>query len=865
MAFELRLRRGTTAEHATFTGKQGELTVDTTKNALVLHDGLTPGGKPIASADPQSIDQDANHMFVTDAEKQTWNEKISRTNIADTNGMIGFVNPDSIELTHTVNDLTMGIISATAVYKNGVKYNLTESKTIDLTSEVGLFYIGYDVTLNQLYKLTAEPDFGKDILVARVYKNAADGILWVCKANHSASRNSEAHKLHNAEEGLAWISGGELSYLVDNASDVTISLTSPVVVADEDLFFSITNTVTPSEPYEQTLNSAKLPVVYVNADAQYAEVFNNGTENFLSDGTRAVINTVDHTGVGSLTTASSDTYIVYWLIATTDQNKPIKLVLGRVAHGTIESAENESFNVGSLPIDGIKVLNKFILHCNDTYSANAAKVVIHKVYDVEYKRNFKILTHNEIASRNVTDAHTIESITGLRAELDALSGGAGDIELTTAPMLGLIWNQTDDTYLRIAKNVNVQRVQGYGEFSTWKTNSSDRQNDNDTGVASPLTKWLDTSANLPYSSMKRKVVNTLGVEAREYNADSFAHPDQTSITATEQVMVKVPEFHYIDVTIVDAGKTYVLKAIAKETFSIDLANYDFISPVITAFNPIAGVSSGTIVGKVITSALHPCFVKKAGLLTTRYYGAFNAVSGRSICGSGVKATGTVSRTTVRTQCRAFGTYFNQLDFQLRSAIALLAVIERGSFFMERGGASLNNKWEGYSWRSGATSNDQDNGLTLPLGNRTGVVLNASNQTIANNYRGIENYHSALWQWVDGVNINNNKVYLSKVRQEDAVYDDTSLTTNDYFDSGLTVPSGMSASYLAEFHPGTIVPKSVGGSATQKVTDAGWSAGGLMALAVGGSQNNPSNSGLVTWSSNTAASATYWYCVGRPAL
>ena len=208
--------------------------------------------------------------------------------------------------------------------------------------------------------------------------------------------------------------------------------------------------------------------------------------------------------MGSLTTASSDTYIVYWLIATTDQNKPIKLVLGRVAHGTIESAENESFNVGSLPIDGIKVLNKFILHCDDTYSANAAKVVIHKVYDVEYKRNFKILTHNEIASRNVTDAHTIESITGLRAELDALSGGAGDIELTTAPMLGLIWNQTDDTYLRIAKNVNVQRVQGYGEFSTWKTNSSDRQNDNDTGVASPLTKWLDTSANLPYSSMKRK-------------------------------------------------------------------------------------------------------------------------------------------------------------------------------------------------------------------------------------------------------------------------------------------------------------------------------------------------------------------------
>lgn len=44
---QLRLRRGNTAEHANFTGAQGELTVDTDKNALVLHDGATQGGKVI--------------------------------------------------------------------------------------------------------------------------------------------------------------------------------------------------------------------------------------------------------------------------------------------------------------------------------------------------------------------------------------------------------------------------------------------------------------------------------------------------------------------------------------------------------------------------------------------------------------------------------------------------------------------------------------------------------------------------------------------------------------------------------------------------------------------------------------------------
>lgn len=41
------MRRGTTAQHASFTGADGEVTFDTTKKALVLHDGVTPGGKPV--------------------------------------------------------------------------------------------------------------------------------------------------------------------------------------------------------------------------------------------------------------------------------------------------------------------------------------------------------------------------------------------------------------------------------------------------------------------------------------------------------------------------------------------------------------------------------------------------------------------------------------------------------------------------------------------------------------------------------------------------------------------------------------------------------------------------------------------------
>ena len=48
MAKALQRRRGTTAEHANFTGLEGEFTYDTTEKRVVAHDGKTKGGVPMA-------------------------------------------------------------------------------------------------------------------------------------------------------------------------------------------------------------------------------------------------------------------------------------------------------------------------------------------------------------------------------------------------------------------------------------------------------------------------------------------------------------------------------------------------------------------------------------------------------------------------------------------------------------------------------------------------------------------------------------------------------------------------------------------------------------------------------------------------
>lgn len=51
MATQVQFRRGTTGETALFVGATGEVTVDTSQNICVVHDGVTAGGFPLLRQD----------------------------------------------------------------------------------------------------------------------------------------------------------------------------------------------------------------------------------------------------------------------------------------------------------------------------------------------------------------------------------------------------------------------------------------------------------------------------------------------------------------------------------------------------------------------------------------------------------------------------------------------------------------------------------------------------------------------------------------------------------------------------------------------------------------------------------------------
>ena len=112
MAKLLKLRRGSTSQHSSFTGAEGEVTVDTTKDTLVVHDGSTAGGIPLAkeSAVPTTI-------TVADESSDT------SCNVLFTTAATGNLAPKSG--TNLTFDSSSGILTAAGGFTGAVTGNVT--------------------------------------------------------------------------------------------------------------------------------------------------------------------------------------------------------------------------------------------------------------------------------------------------------------------------------------------------------------------------------------------------------------------------------------------------------------------------------------------------------------------------------------------------------------------------------------------------------------------------------------------------------------------------------------------------------------------------------------------------------------------
>lgn len=131
MATALKLRRGTTVQHSTFTGAEGEVTVDTTKDTLVVHDNATAGGFPVVTeTGTQTL---TNKTFVapelgtpasgtlTNCTFPTLNQNTTGT-ASNVTGVVAIANGGT-------NNSTLGVTDGGIVYADGTRLQTTAAGT----------------------------------------------------------------------------------------------------------------------------------------------------------------------------------------------------------------------------------------------------------------------------------------------------------------------------------------------------------------------------------------------------------------------------------------------------------------------------------------------------------------------------------------------------------------------------------------------------------------------------------------------------------------------------------------------------------------------------------------------------------------
>ena len=142
--------RGTTAQHATYTGASGEITFDISKNVLVVHDGTTAGGHPLVP-EARKLIVDGVAFKVNDAAEATLAGDITLTfdGTAVTDGLIR----ENDELLYTTDDGKLATDITMAYDTISGKFSLTNHAG----TEIGAVTVPSSISMLENVALVEDP------------------------------------------------------------------------------------------------------------------------------------------------------------------------------------------------------------------------------------------------------------------------------------------------------------------------------------------------------------------------------------------------------------------------------------------------------------------------------------------------------------------------------------------------------------------------------------------------------------------------------------------------------------------------------------------------------------------------------------
>lgn len=342
-----------------------------------------------------------------------------------TGDMMGFIDRTSttlsfVEATRTFTISPTG--STWSVYNLGSLITVTGARSIVIPNTTGSHFIKLNPSTLVLESYIGIPQFATEIIMVYIYWNATTGkAVIVGDERHTSKRDTTWHSNQHLNVGTVWRSGGALGYTLNAPATVTLSLASPILIADEDLLHTITHAASPDGVnYQQILTTAaSLEVIYLSGTDYTRNTAS--TSPWIAGTTTASYNSISGAS-GSLVDAGEGKYITYWVLATNDMRSPIKLVLGRQSHSTLDAAYAESFEEYGMSFAEQVFMYQVVVQTSTSF-ANTAKVQIagvRKLLDrlASAASSYSAGAHGDLTGRDAASQHPISAITDLQTTLD---------------------------------------------------------------------------------------------------------------------------------------------------------------------------------------------------------------------------------------------------------------------------------------------------------------------------------------------------------------------------------------------------------------------------------------------------------------
>ena len=263
MAIQIQLRQGTTTEHNTFTGAVGEVTVDTTKGTLVVHDGVTAGGTPLLKAN-QLVDSTTTVKGIV---------RLATESDITTSSETAVVTPKNVaDMLVGVGSLAKGfraLFSARLTQMTGT--NSSNNRIITCTITAHGLSVGDVISINYGYSQVFGGNKRATDTVAVTSVANADTFTFTSPQNSDGSSSEVACTLYYAIKNnynvnsLAINSAGRYTISINAASGITNTSFIPFIqatTADNSLVIAQPEAITSATSLTvRTFNAAGVAIV----------------------------------------------------------------------------------------------------------------------------------------------------------------------------------------------------------------------------------------------------------------------------------------------------------------------------------------------------------------------------------------------------------------------------------------------------------------------------------------------------------------------------------------------------------------------------------------------------------------------------